>query len=223
VKLLVVIPIFNEFPAIGTLLQALQNKGLDIVVIDDGSTDGGGTIAQKLGAYVIVNPQRYGKGYSLQQGFYYAIDRSYDGVITMDGDGQHSVEDLPIFLEKAKEIKSGIVIGNRMNNVRKMPAVRYLTNRFMSGLISWKCGQQITDTQCGYKYISTDILKLIPFSSDRYEIETEILMKASKKGFKVYSIPISTIYRSEVSHINPIKDTVRFFKYFFNELFSRPS
>ena len=91
----------------------------------------------------------------------------------------------------------------------------------MSSLISFACRNSIADTQCGYRYINCDILKQIQFSSDDFEIETEILMKAAKKGYPIYSVPIKTIYRDEKSKIHPFKDTIRFVNYFIKEIFSK--
>ncbi|MCK5260152.1 MAG: hypothetical protein KAJ70_03740, partial [Candidatus Omnitrophica bacterium] len=117
--------------------------------------------------------------------------------------------------------KLSVIVGNRMANAKGMPFVRYCTNHFMSRLISLACGQSIVDTQCGYRYIHCDILKAIDLISRDFEIETEILMKACQKGFKVRNVPIKTIYRNEESKINPFKDTIRFFTYFIKEICSR--
>ncbi|MCK5179213.1 MAG: hypothetical protein KAR32_06750, partial [Candidatus Omnitrophica bacterium] len=106
-------------------------------------------------------------------------------------------------------------------NSKGMPFIRYCTNRFMSWLISLACGQSIADTQCGYRYIHCEILKQLDLTSRDFEIETEILMKACQKGFKVLNVPIKTIYRNEESKINPFKDTIRFFTYFIKEICSR--
>ena len=85
-------------------------------------------------------------------------------------------------------------------------------------LISFVCKQSIPDTQCGYRYIRCNVLRELCLTCNEFEIETEILMKACKKNFAVFSIPIKTIYSNEVSQINPFRDTVRFFVYFIREL-----
>jgi hypothetical protein len=92
-----------------------------------------------------------------------------------------------------------------------------MTNRFMSGLISLFCGQNIPDTQCGFRLIKTAVLKAIKLESSDFEIETEVLIRASKKGFKIRSVAIQTIYSNEVSKIQPFKDTIRFVVYIFRE------
>jgi len=220
VNVCVIIPAYNESQNIESLIQALCAKGLEAVVIDDGSTDGTGAVAEKNGAVVMRNNRKEGKGCSLRKGFEYALRRDYVGVITMDGDGQHDVADVDRFIAAAQEHKVSIIAGNRMTDSKGMPFVRYCTNRFMSWLISIACRRAIADTQCGYRYISCDILREIDLTCRDFEIETEILMKACKRGFKVYDVPVRTIYCNEESKISPFKDTIRFFIYFAKEIFS---
>ena len=196
----------------------LSASGFPVLVIDDGSTDDTGTIAEVKGATVIHHDHKKGKGHSLREGFDYALLHHYDGVITMDGDGQHDVKDLDRFIQVATKHKSSIIVGNRMTNTEGMPCIRYCTNRFMSWLISLACRRTIADTQCGYRYISCEVLRNINLTCRDFEIETEILMKASKEGYAIYDVPIKTIYRNEVSKINPFKDTIRFLIYFVKEI-----
>lgn len=217
-KICIVVPAHNESKEIDRVLDAIKGQGLDVVVIDDGSTDDCGTIARQRGVVVLRNETRQGKGVSLQRGFDYALKKGYDGVITMDGDGQHDPQDLPLFLKKAGQERACVIVGTRMQNTQGMPWVRNMTNRVMSAFISRICKQDVPDTQCGYRYISCEILRQIQIMSNDFEIETEILIKASKKGYRIYSVPIKTIYRNEESKIRPLKDTVRFFAYITREM-----
>ncbi len=218
VKIGIVIPVHNEARSIGLLVQKIKAKNLDVLVVDDGSGDHSGSISSKQGAFVIRNDTKMGKGKSLQKGFEYFLQKNYDGIIAMDGDGQHDVADLVYFLKKAEQVPISIVIGTRMENPKNMPGIRYWTNRLMSGLISLTCGQEIPDTQCGYRYLSCEILKQIHLTCSDFEIETEVIMKATQNGFPIYSVPIKTIYEDENSKINPFKDTIRFVIYFIKEL-----
>lgn len=220
-KICIVVPAYNEEKRIGALVEELVSKKYDVIVVDDGSTDACGQIAEDKGASVVRNATRGGKGYSLRAGFKYALQKDYAGILTMDGDGQHAVSDIENFCREAQKHGPCIVAGNRMTQVQDMPRVRFWTNRFMSSLISWACKQNIPDTQCGFRYISAEVLRRINLTCDGFQIETEILMKASKKNFKVFSTPIKTIYRDEKSKIRPVKDTIRFFGYFVKELFAR--
>jgi len=219
-RICALIPVFNEERTLGTLIHLIKEKGLDILVIDDGSTDRSAQIAREEGASVLSHAHKMGKGASLRDGFNYALEHGYDGVMTMDGDGQHDTRDLNEFLSVAYQQKVDIIVGNRMTDTARMPFVRRLTNRFMSCMISMACRQSIADTQCGYRYISVASLKSIELATSGFEIETELLMKAAKQSLKITSVPIRTIYEQEVSKIHPLKDTIRFFQYFFRELWN---
>ncbi len=219
-KICILIPCHNEAKAIGPLLSKLKVFGLDVVVVDDGSGDGTGDIARGQGAFVVAIPKRGGKGNAMQKGFDHIVSKGYDALIVMDGDGQHSVEDVPAFIDRYKATQASVINGNRMANNKNMPFVRRVTNRFMSWMVSCVCGQGVPDSQCGFRLISCAVLRAIKLTSTNFEIETEILIKASKKGFKIDSVPIQTIYEDEQSKIHPVKDTVRFFKYLMRELSS---
>ncbi|MDP8213194.1 MAG: glycosyltransferase family 2 protein [Candidatus Zapsychrus exili] len=219
-KVCILIPVFNESKTIGQVVDGLKKKNHDVFVVDDGSTDNSGDIAKNNGAFVIRNENKSGKGYSIRRGFNRIVSEKYDGVIILDGDGQHNVNDVDKFLDKVNGNKDIIVVGNRMNDSRDMPFIRYLTNKFMSALISSVCKQTIPDTQCGYRYVGCDVLDKISLSCDEFEFETEILIKAAKKYTKISSVVIETIYRNEVSKINPFKDTIRFIIYFLKEIFA---
>jgi glycosyltransferase involved in cell wall biosynthesis len=218
-KCCILIPAYNESQAVGRLVKEIVANGWDVLVIDDGSSDGTGDIAKTNGATVLTNVTNHGKGYSLQRGFDYILSRDYDALITMDGDGQHAVGDLASFIHLFEEKMPDIICGNRMRNSQGMPGLRFVTNKVMSGLISVVCRQKIYDTQCGYRLIKTDVLRNIQVSSSAFEIESEVLIKACKKGYHVVSVPIQTIYSNERSKINPFFDTIRFIIYIIRELF----
>ncbi len=219
-KICVVIPVLNEARSVGKIVKLLKEKNLDVLVIDDGSTDESGDIARQNGANVITHDHKSGKGTSLREGFDYALTNGYEGIVTLDGDGQHEVHDIDAFICLAKEKNPTLIIGNRMNNVKDMPFVRLATNRFMSWLISLAAKTKIADTQCGYRYIKAQDLKKMDLCCRDFEIETEMILKCAKKGMSILSIPIKTIYGQEESKINPAKDTIRFFSYFLKEIFS---
>ena len=103
-------------------------------------------------------------------------------------------------------------IGSRMNDLSRMPLVRRLVNRYMSRKISQLCGQDIPDTQCGFRMLNRQLIPDLLDGADRFDYETEMLIKASRKGFRIDSIPITTVYSDEVSSIHPVRDTIRFFK-----------
>jgi len=211
-RVCVIIPTYNEADAIGNLVSEIKRLGFDVLVVDDGSSDSTKEIVRGKGVALLENSTNLGKGSSLRSGFDYAIKEGYDFVVTMDGDGQHSPPEITRFIELVEKEHAGIIVGDRMQNCIGMPWVRRLTNTIMSNLISKLAGQRIPDTQCGFRLIKIDVLKNIDLISYRFEIESEILIKAAKAGFKIISTPIKTIYQGEKSKINPFIDGLRFIR-----------
>ncbi|MCM8781140.1 MAG: glycosyltransferase family 2 protein [Candidatus Omnitrophica bacterium] len=219
-KTCVIIPTYNEAKAIGYVLRQIPKEVTEVVVIDDGSTDATSLLAQDNGAVVLRNQKNEGKGASLIKGFDYAISKSFDAVITMDGDGQHLPQEILFFIQLARHSEAAIFIGNRMSDVSGMPWIRIVTNKIMSWFLSKITGQSIPDSQCGFRLIKRPVLEKIKFRTHRYETESEILIKAARLGFKIVSVPIRTIYLRKKSQINPFWDTVRFLRFILRELWT---
>ena len=220
-NLCVLIPSYNEVRTIQGIVSALKTRGLPVYVVDDGSSDDTAKIAERAGAVVVKHSKNMGKGASLQEGFKHIIKRQIDAVIIMDGDGQHKVSDIDNFTKKARESGADMVVGNRMSDVSSMPFVRIQTNRFMSNLISKISGQYVPDTQCGFRYIKRPLVEKVKFSCSNFEIESEMIIKAARAGFKIESVPIETVYQDEKSRINPVIDTVRFIIFIIRMYFKR--
>jgi glycosyltransferase involved in cell wall biosynthesis len=213
-KIWIIIPAYNEAKSLDSLLKELKEKDLPIVVIDDGSKDNTFEIAKEKADVVIRNKRNLGKGVSLKEAISYLLKKeNFDYIITMDADGQHAPSDLDKFLKEA-ENGEYFVIGNRMNNPENMPKIRVFTNRLMSFLISQIVGQKIPDTQCGYRLIKREVLEKIKIKTNKFEIDSEILIRAAKEGFLIKSIPIRSIYsKTRKSKISPFMDTIRFIKF----------
>lgn len=212
----VLVPVFNGEKHLPGLLKDIRRYIKDIIIVDDGSTDKSALLAKQEGAFVIGLERNEGKGAAIRRGIDYLRNKDYDAVIMMDADAQHKPQEIPRFIESFERSQAGIIIGNRMQDASGMPAIRYLTNKTMSKIISRICRREIPDSQCGFRLIRKDLLKKIKLSSSNYEIESEILIKAAQAGFKIESVPITTIYREEKSYVNPIIDTFRFIKLLFH-------
>ncbi len=218
---IVVIPSYNESRTIGDIVRDIVNMDLTVLVIDDGSSDHTERVALDNGAMVKRHKENFGKGFSVREGVNYVLEKTdFEWMIIMDGDGQHHTEDIPALMDATREGGADIVIGNRMRETKAMPPLRYWTNRFMSRVVSGMCGQRIPDTQCGYRLIRVSALKNMNLTSNKYDIESEMLMQAAEDNMKIASVPIRTIYGEETSEINPIRDAIKFFalilKYHFN-------
>ena len=211
----VIIPAYNEREHIAGVILSLKEifPPGNIVVVDDGSGDGTAKTARSTGAVVIEHPENRGKGAALRSGFeYFTRKTAIRGVFTLDADGQHDPSEISGFIERFNEAGADILIGNRMDSTENMPLVRKLTNRFTSMVISRRAGCRIEDSQSGYRLIRNSLLSRIDLVTEHFETESEILIKAGREGATIGSVPISTIYATEESKINPLRDTVRFFK-----------
>jgi len=209
----VIIPTYNESKEIAGLINQIIKLGLEVIIIDDGSKDDTAKKAALSGAKVLRNESNIGKGASLIKGYSFAIAQGFDAVISMDGDGQHSHLDIITFIQKAETSLGAVIVGNRMTMTKGMPYLRILTNRFMSRLISSITKQYIPDSQCGFRLIKKEVLKNVGLATSKYETESEILIKAARLGYKIESVPIKTIYSGQKSQINPVIDTLRFFRF----------
>ncbi|MBI3996503.1 MAG: glycosyltransferase family 2 protein [Candidatus Omnitrophica bacterium] len=207
----VVIPAYDAAATITEVIRRVRQQGLPVVVVDDGSRDHTAALASKEGALVISHLRNEGKGCALRTGFEYALRSHYDGVITMDSDGQHDPSDIPQLIRAAEVQHAGMVLGNRMANGALMPPVRKRTNQLMSRVISVVTRQRIPDSQCGFRLVRKEVLQDVPLRAKRFEIESEMLFGAAARRWKIISIPVKTIYAEHHrSHIRPVRETLRF-------------
>jgi len=224
-KTLVVIPCKDLEKEVGDVVRGVLglNLGLDVVVVNDGSKDGTSAAAAAAGAHVLEHEVNLGKGAALKTGFEYAVAKGYDAVVTMDGDGQHDPLAIPDFLEAVGKCDADIIVGTRMHAVGEMPKLRIWTNRTTSRIVSLITRQDIPDSQSGYRLIKVRVLKDIvkSFVTTRYDTESELLIRAARRGYRTADVAITSIYTGAVSHINPIVDTLRFVRLIGRSMFWR--
>jgi dolichol-phosphate mannosyltransferase len=213
-KICAVIPAFNVESTISVVTSKSSQfiPPANIIVIDDGSSDQTAAIAKKTGVRVLQNEVNRGKGFSLKRGFNYAIENSYEAIITLDGDLQHDPLEIPHFIDCYETTDADLILGDRTKDFSKMPLDRQFSNKMTSLLISLLTGQRIKDSQVGYRLIRAEIVESIKLISNRYETESELLVKALLNGFKIAHVPIKTIYNNQLSHIHRLVDTLRFLK-----------
>lgn len=207
----VVIPAYMEQNRIGSVVKNVMRYCPSVVVVDDGSSDSTAAEAEKAGAIVLKHPSNLGKGMALHTGFQYAKKQGFKWILTMDADGQHDPEDIPLFIRASEKEDCPLVIGNRMDRPHAMPLVRRLTNKFMSWLLSRQMGVLVPDTQVGFRLYRTDIIPDRVPISPRFAAESEILLRIAETTRQIVSVPIKVIYRDEKSKIRPVRDTIRFF------------
>lgn len=208
----IVIPAYREQGRIGSVVRALHPYGAPVVVVDDGSDDRTADEAAQAGAVVLRHPVNQGKTAALATGFRFAREHGYEFAVTMDGDGQHRPEDLPVFLHAYARGEAAVLIGNRMTNPEGMPWIRRMTNRFTSWLLSRRMGQFVPDTQCGFRLFRCDVAPFEHLQSRRFEGESEVLLRLAEAGIRIGSVPVRSVYGTERSKIRPLRDTWRFFR-----------
>ncbi len=206
------IPAYFEERAIADVAKRTLAQLDHVLIIDDGSTDATTERARAAGAQVIKHEVNRGKGGAIKTGFKALLDTSAEYILVLDADGQHLPEEIGRFLAEANQSGAHLIVGSRMSDTRKMPFVRRMTNRFMSWLISRVCGQRIADSQSGFRLIHRAVVPHLFCETEGYDYESEMIFIAAREGFKISSVPISTIYGEEVSKIHPVRDTIKFFK-----------
>ena len=213
-KVVTVIPAYNNADIVGAVVRPFSDRGVPVIVIDDGSRDDTATVARDAGATVIRFPANRGKMTAVRTGFRKAIALGATTIVTVDGDGQHDPAEAAALIEYRERSGFDMVVGNRLAEKNGMPWIRYLTNRFMSAMISFLGRQRIRDTQCGFRIIDVRVLKNVQLRTERFEGESELILEAARNGFRIGQAPIKTIYRKNGhSWIRPINDTARWFKF----------
>jgi glycosyltransferase involved in cell wall biosynthesis len=211
-KLVAVIPAKDAAGTIGDVVRSLRSKFPEgeVVVVDDGSTDETAARARDAGAVVVKHEVNQGKGAALQSGFDEALRRGADAVLALDADGQHDVNAAPGLIAALAD--ADLVIGSREQDRTGMPWLRRKTNDVTTWWTSYLAGQRVPDSQSGYRAIKVPVLRAVRPVSRRFEYESEFLVRAARKGFRIGQAPIPTLYNAPGSHIHPVRDTMRFIR-----------
>ena len=209
-NLLALIPAYNEALHIDDVVTG-ASLHLPVVVVDDGSSDETASRAESAGALVLRQTPNQGKGAALRTGFRFALEQGYQGVLTLDADGQHDPAEMPIFLERYEQSGADLIIGAR--DFSQMPLVRRFSNTFGRWSFSWALGQPDRDNQSGYRLISRRLMEATLLSSEGgFEFEVDMIVICVEKGWLLDWVPIRTIYAGERSHINPFRHTLNYFR-----------
>ena len=198
-KILVALPVFNESDA-HTIIQGVKKFSLDILVIDDGSTDGiDKWLPHDTNVQTIIHPENLGYGKTIIDAFAYAVDKSYDYLVTIDGDGQHESEEISLFLKEIPLGDSDIVSGSRYLLPTEMddeaPLERYLINKEVTSILNRITGFQLTDSFCGFKAYNVEKLRKIHLTEHGYGMPLQFWVQAWKAGLRVKEIPVKLIYK----------------------------
>lgn len=204
-KIIIGIPAFNEEKNIASIIVKLSKITDRIIVCNDGSSDLTGPIAEKMGAILINHPKNLGYGAAIRSIFFKARELDADVLVTFDADGQHRVEDISSIVDPISKNNSDIVIGSRFlnNQDENVPAYRKLGIKAITKVANTSIDTKVSDSQSGFRAYSMKVLKAITPSEYGMGVSTEILIKASKMGFKITEVPIEILYEGDTSTHNP--------------------
>lgn len=211
-KICILIPTYNNEKTLRRVIDGVLEYTENIIVINDGSTD---STHQILGHYsqitTISLPENKGKGNGLKIGFRKAKELGFDYAITIDSDGQHYPDDLPVFVEALlNEEQDVLLIGNRNMSQDGIPKKSSFGNRFSNFWFWFETGIKLEDTQSGYRLYP---LHKIPkkYFTPKFEFEIEIIVRTAWRHVPVKNVPIKVLYdpAERVSHFRPFKDFTR--------------
>lgn len=209
-----VVPFYNEKKTLKIILKETSKFVDCIFAVNDGSTDDLYTEERNMkGVDFIELGKNYGKGKALSAGFEQAISSGFQYIITLDADLQHDPKYIPKFLDSLTLFD--IVIGNRLNDFNGMPLQRRASNKLTSFLLTVRTGQSILDSQCGFRAYRREVLEKVKTENFGFEAESEILIKAAKRKFRIGFTYIPTVYGNEKSKMRPLKAIAGFLKVLF--------
>jgi glycosyltransferase involved in cell wall biosynthesis len=210
-KTLVLIPAFNAERSVGAVVRDCKLVNAHVVVVDDGSSDRTAEVAREAGAEVIRYELNRGKGGALKTGFAYALENGFDSVLTLDADGQHLAKEIPKFIAARSETGADLIIGGRAHLFGEMLPRRRFANRVSAWSIAFASKTAVSDSQSGYRLYSAHLLRSVRLRCDGFDMESEVIVNAGCRGFKVITIPIDLgfVDGQSTSHYKPLADTLR--------------
>ena len=207
-KILLLIPAFDEEPRIASLIEQAKRQVPDIMVVDDGSEDATTLVSALAGAMVHRLKSNLGKGEALKTGFDYAITQGYEWVITMSGSGSNNPADIERFL--AMLPGHDLIIGRRVPAQARLSLLRRMAIALSSLLVSAVAGRKIRDAQSGFRAYRSECLRQLELTGSGYDLDTELLVKFGRRGFRIGEIEVQTAEAGR-NRYRIFRDSLRFF------------
>ena len=209
----VIIPVYNNVQTIGQIVGDVKDECRDVIVVDDGSTDGTGQVLEARDDILVVGHTRNrGKGAALKSGFKKAREMGYDYAITIDGDGQHYAKEIRKLFECHMEHPGALVVGSRkMHGIDRRYGSSF-ANELANFWVMVQTGRRLRDTQSGMRLYPLNGMGRCGMISNRYESELELLVGSIWRGIDVEEVPVDVYYpplKERVSHFRPMADFSR--------------
>lgn len=200
-KILIGIPAFNEEKMIAQVVTSVQTVTrkpckIEILVVDDGSTDATAKIAAQCGASVISHILNRGLGGALKTIFAFAVMNKYDILVTFDADGQHDPRDIGKLIAPIINKKADAVIGSRWLGSRSVPLPRYIVNKLANIMTFFLYGIYSSDSQSGLRAFGKKAINLVKIQTDGMEVSSEIFQNIYRNRLKFSEVPVEPIYTS---------------------------
>ncbi len=207
----IAVPAYQAAPSVGDVVRRCRLVLPTVLVVDDGSDDDTASEARRAGAEVISLPVNRGKGDALETAFGELFGRGFEAVVTVDADGQHLPEEIPVLLAAAEEADADLVLGTRDHLFAQMGRVRRTSNRLSSRAISLVAGQALDDIQTGFRLYSKRLIAAVGFPEPRFEAESAVIVRAGRRGFCIVTVPVRLGFADgrTTSHYRPLVDSLR--------------
>ena len=195
-KLIAIIPAYNEESTIGDVIKATSRFVVEILVISDGSTDSTADVARNAGATVIDNIVNRGLGKTIKRGYAEAIKRGADIVVQIDADGQYDPQEIPKLIQPILENKADLVLGTRLENLKyEMPWLKKQGNKAFTWLLRKLTGTDIKDGQTGFRATRKEVFETVEIRGD-FTYTQEMIVKTAKEGWRIVNVPVNFYQRS---------------------------
>lgn len=205
----IVIPTYNNARTVADIVRRTLGVCPDVIVVNDGSTDNTLEVLDGMQCKIVSYSRNRGKGYALRRGLEAASKAGFDYAVTIDSDGQHCPEEIPL-LVAAIGSKPTLVVGSRNLQADGMPAGNTFANRFSNFWFHLQTGLRLPDTQTGFRAYPLHSLPCLNMLTYRYESELELLVFSAWRGVDIVPVPVSVSYPDDrVSHFRPFRDFFR--------------